>query len=81
MPVTKENVEAAMNEARRFLERAEYFIKHTSRSDYRWPSKDKAAMMRSGSDLKAALVKLSRSKRDQEWLDNRIPFHSGECDD
>ena len=34
MPVTRENVEAAMNEASRFLERAEYFIKHASRSDY-----------------------------------------------
>lgn len=74
MPVTRENVEAAMNEARRFLERAEYFINHASRSDYYWCSGDKAAMMRSGSDLTAALVKLRRSKRDQKWLDERKPY-------
>lgn len=75
MPVTRENVEAAMNEASRFLERAEYFIKHASRSDYYWGNADKAAMMRSGSDLTAALVKLRRSERDQKWLDERKPYN------
>lgn len=74
MPVTRENVEAAMNEAARFLERAEYFIKHASRSDYYWRSGDKTAMMRSGRDLTAALVKLRRSKDFQKWLDERIPY-------
>lgn len=74
MPVTRENVEAAMNEASRFLERAEYFINHASRSDYYWGSGEKAAMMCSGSDLTAALVKLRRSKGDQKWLDERKPY-------
>lgn len=64
MPVTRENVEAAMNEASRFLERAEYY----------WGNRDKSAMMRSGSDLTAALVKLRRSERDQKWLDERKPY-------
>lgn len=74
MPVTRENVEAAMNEASRFIERAEYFIEHASRSDYYWGNRDKSAMMRSGSDLTAALVKLRRSERDQKWLDDRKPY-------
>ena len=71
MPVTRKNVEDAMKEAARFLERAEYFIKHASRSDYYWGSGDKAAMMRSGSDLTAAL---RRSTRDQKWLDELKPY-------
>ena len=74
MPVTRENVEAVMNEARRFIERAEYFIKHASRSDYYWRSGDKSAMMRSGMDLTAALVKLRRSEDFQKWLDERNPY-------
>ena len=74
MPVTRENVEAAMNEASRFLERAEYFIKHASRSDYNRRNRDKSTMMRSGSDLTAALVKLRRSEGDQKWLDERKPY-------
>ena len=75
MPVTRENVEAAMNEASRFLERAEYFIKHAFRSGYYWSNADQAALMHSGSDLTAALVKLRRSERDQKWLDERKPYN------
>lgn len=34
MPVTRENVEAAMNEASRFLERAQYYLDYSSRSGF-----------------------------------------------
>lgn len=74
MPVTRENVEAAMNEASRFLERAQYYLDYSSRSGFCCNRSGTSPMMRSGSDLTAALVKLRRSKRDQKWLDERKPY-------
>ena len=75
MPVTRDNVEAAMNEASRFLERAQYYLDHSSRSGFCCNRSGTSSMMRSGSDLTAALVKLRRSERDQKWLDERKPYN------